>query len=103
MLTEGCLRRLGFSSIEEFAEDYSRKQNNARQKAWRDKNKEAVNVKRQEENRANPEKERMRKAAEYAQDPEKERARKRREQGLTKKIMVPTLEAKASAPSHSRA
>ena len=73
VLTEGCLRGLGFSSINEFTEDYKKKENNARQKAWRDKNKEAVNTK-----------ERARKAAEYERNPEKEQARKRREHEVNK-------------------
>ena len=67
------MKALGFSSIKEFTEDYNKKENNARQKAWRDKNKKAVNTK-----------ERARKAAEYDQDPEKEQARKRREHEVNK-------------------
>ena len=71
VMTEGCMRDLGFSSLEEFTEDYKRTENNSRQKAWRDKNKKAVHAK-----------ERARKAAEYALDPEKEKTRKRREHDL---------------------
>ena len=88
VLTEGCMKALGFSSIKEFTEDYNKKENNARQKAWCDKNKKAVNAKERARKAAeyerNPEKERARKAAEYDQDPEKEQARKRREHEVNK-------------------
>ena len=61
VLTQGCLRGLGFSSISEFIDDFNRKEHNAKKKEWRLKNKDDVNAK-----------EREKKAAEYAQDPEKE-------------------------------
>ena len=94
MLTQGCLRELGFSSIGEFIDDFNKKEHNAKKSAWRLKNKDEVNAKERErkqreralnkdennakrQERYDPEKEHLRKAKQYTQDPEKERERRR--------------------------